>query len=85
MTVICQDCLPCRPHKDCDPDEKHFLPIIDELTGALLLAGLLYYLLRCCYTGMCCGPDPCDFMECCRRLDRPRYVGEKERERDLDI
>ncbi|XP_048729056.1 cadherin EGF LAG seven-pass G-type receptor 2-like isoform X2 [Ostrea edulis] len=45
---------------------------IAMILGALLLAGLLYYLLRCCYTGMCCGPDPCDFMECCRRLDRPR-------------
>lgn len=41
-------------------------------SGTILLAALLYYLLRCCFTGMCCGPEPCDFMECCRSYERPR-------------
>ncbi|XP_061176116.1 protocadherin Fat 1-like isoform X2 [Saccostrea echinata] len=45
---------------------------IAMVLGAVLLAALLYYLLRCCYTGMCCGPEPCDFMECCRGYERPR-------------
>uniref|UniRef100_K1QTH8 Cadherin EGF LAG seven-pass G-type receptor 2 n=1 Tax=Magallana gigas TaxID=29159 RepID=K1QTH8_MAGGI len=48
---------------------------IAMVLGTILLAALLYYLLRCCFTGMCCGPEPCDFMECCRSYERPRDYG----------
>lgn len=47
---------------------------IAMVLGTILLAALLYYLLRCCFTGMCCGPEPCDFMECCRSYERPRRL-----------
>jgi hypothetical protein len=39
------------------------------LVGAILLGILLYMLFRWCFTGLCCGPEPCDFAGCCRRGD----------------
>ena len=44
--------------------------------GTILSAILLYFLIRCCYLGYCCGPDPFDFCNCCRNINccEPRYL-----------
>ncbi|VDI39040.1 Hypothetical predicted protein [Mytilus galloprovincialis] len=47
--------------------------VIGSLVGAVLLGLLLYMLFRWCYTGFCCGPDPCDFARCCQRGDYSNY------------
>ncbi|CAC5414359.1 unnamed protein product [Mytilus coruscus] len=47
--------------------------VIGSIVGAVLLGLLLYMLFRWCYTGFCCGPDPCDFARCCQRGDYSNY------------
>ncbi|CAG2185246.1 unnamed protein product [Mytilus edulis] len=35
------------------------------ILATLLAVVFLYFCIRCCYTGLCCGPDPCDFCNWC--------------------
>ncbi|KAK3087337.1 hypothetical protein FSP39_004813 [Pinctada imbricata] len=40
---------------------------IAMILACVVLAVLLYMLIRCCYTGACCGPESFDFCNCCKR------------------